>query len=188
VKFRATSQAEPGVTQDSGKGTLKGLAVDDGQLFTTRDNLCLSWAWEREPLVLATAAKDNALVSELLEAGAIVDARGNVRERTALMHAALSDNADSAKLLLEAGADIDAEDTQLHTPVDYAAENSVGVSKVIVDKLQAPMVQVTSAQYHIVREAVCHAASVLTARVAVGHADVQAAAGIGRTARVHPTD
>ena len=141
-KAEAMGKKAAGTTaKDSGKGTLKGLCVEDGQLFTTRDKVIFSWSWEREPLVLATAAKDNSLVSELLDAGAVVDARGNVRERTALMHAALSDNTEAAKMLLNAGADIDAEDTQLHTPVDYAAENSQGVSKIIVDKLEAPMVQ-----------------------------------------------
>jgi hypothetical protein len=110
--------------QDGGKGTIKCLAVDDGELYTSNGKYINSWCWEREPLVLAAAAKDNVLLRELLDAGAVVDAEGAVRARTALMHAAIGDNAVAAKALLAAGADFDAEDSMMKTPVDYASENS----------------------------------------------------------------
>lgn len=142
VKKRMAKQAKKAsgsTAVDSGKGTLKCVAVDDGELFTTQDKHVISWCWEREPLVLAAAAQDNTLLRELLDAGAVVDAQGAVRERTALMHAAIGDNATAAKALLEAGADFDAEDTLMRTPVDYASAKSQDVSKVILDAVDAPM-------------------------------------------------
>ena len=128
----------------AGSGTtkstaLKSLVVDDGKLFVAKGNVVHSWCWEREPLILAAAAKDITLLTELLDAGAVVDARGAVRERTALMHAAITDTPEAAKALLRAGADIDAEDSLLKTPVDYAAEHSRACAKAILDQVTAPM-------------------------------------------------
>lgn len=136
---KATKKAAGATAQDSGKGSLKSLAVDDGELYTTNGKVIVSWCWEREPLVLAAAAKDNNLLTELLDAGAVVDAQGNVRDRTALMHAALSDNGPAARALLDAGADYDAEDTLMKTPVDYAAEHSQIVSELIINAVEPPM-------------------------------------------------
>jgi ankyrin repeat protein len=136
---KASKKAAGATAQDSGKGSLKSLAVEDGELYTTNDKVIVSWCWEREPLVLAAAAKDNNLLTELLDAGAVVDAQGNVRDRTALMHAALSDNAPAARALLDSGADYDAEDTLMKTPVDYAAEHSQEVSELIINAVEAPM-------------------------------------------------
>lgn len=142
AKRRAAKQARHAAgstSQDSGKGSIKYLAVSDGELYTTQGKHLVSWCWEREPLVLAAAAKDNTLLRELLDAGAVVDAQGAVRERTALMHAAICGNAVAATALLDAGADFDAEDTLMQTAVDYAADNSMEVSKVILDAVEAPM-------------------------------------------------
>lgn len=136
---KAAKKAAGATAQDSGKGSVKSLAVDDGELYVTNGKVIVSWCWEREPLVLAAAAKDNTLLTELLDAGAVVDAQGNVRDRTALMHAALSDNGPAARALLNAGADYDAEDTLMKTPVDYAAEHSQEVSELILNAVEAPM-------------------------------------------------
>ena len=136
---KLSKKAAGATAKASGKGTLRSLTVEDGELYTSNDKAIVSWCWEREPLVLAAAAKDNTLLTELLDAGAVVDAQGAVRDRTALMHAALSDNAPAARALLDSGADYDAEDTLMKTPVDYAAEHSQEVSELIINAVEAPM-------------------------------------------------
>lgn len=85
-----------------------------------------------QPLLLAAAsARDPAVVSVLLEAGADVDASDDSRGLTALHHAARSGTAGVTRALLEAGADPNAWATGFNvdwgwgwTPLHLAAESN----------------------------------------------------------------
>lgn len=62
-----------------------------------------------------------AIARMLIQAGAVVDDRGpDGRGETALHWAASSDDADVAAVLIEAGADIEAADGSIGTPLDNA--------------------------------------------------------------------
>ena len=61
-----------------------------------------------------------AIVSRLLRAGAVVDAR-DVDERTPLHLACMNGHASVVNLLMEGGADINAHDKQVRTPLHLAS-------------------------------------------------------------------
>ena len=67
-------------------------------------------------LVLAAARGDAAGVRRLLADGASVDARAS-NGRTAVTAAALGDHVDVATVLVDAGADVDLQDTERNNPL-----------------------------------------------------------------------
>jgi ankyrin repeat protein len=82
----------------------------------------------------ARNAKDVMLLKNLLDFGADVDASGN-DGKTALAHAARTDNASFAMLLLEYGADINSESCDGSTPLTTAITyNSHNVLSLFLDR------------------------------------------------------
>uniref|UniRef100_UPI003F4981B7 ankyrin repeat domain-containing protein n=1 Tax=Cupriavidus taiwanensis TaxID=164546 RepID=UPI003F4981B7 len=83
-------------------------------------------------------AKDAKSVHMLIEGGATVMARmekeypGLSKGATALHKAALNDNHEVLKALIDFGAEIDARDAYGHTPLHFAASRSILNSKALV--------------------------------------------------------
>ncbi len=77
---------------------------------------------EKEALAMAAHWQDPKLIERWIELGADVNARAGPYRRTALMTAAASEQAGAAtlKLLLEKGADPNAEDINGERPLDWA--------------------------------------------------------------------
>ncbi|OAA57931.1 Ankyrin repeat-containing domain protein [Niveomyces insectorum RCEF 264] len=74
-------------------------------------------------IVIAATQNNHAIVSLLLEHGALVNATNESSGRTALHVAALSGRDDIVKTLLDAKANIEARDGAGYTPVSMAANN-----------------------------------------------------------------
>lgn len=77
-------------------------------------------------LLDAVIMRDIAQVRELLNQGADVNAKGNEHEQTPLILAAKFAGADMMRLLLEAGAGVDARDAWGRTALFYAPITSEG--------------------------------------------------------------
>ncbi|HJT88058.1 MAG TPA: ankyrin repeat domain-containing protein [Bryobacteraceae bacterium] len=77
---------------------------------------------EKDALAMAAHWQDPQLIERWIDLGADVNARAGPYKRTALMTAAASEQAGAAtvKLLLEKGADANAEDTDGERPLDWA--------------------------------------------------------------------
>ena len=77
---------------------------------------------EKDALAMAAHWQDPKLIERWIESGADVNAAAGPYRRTALMTAAASEQAGAAtvKLLLEKGADPNAEDTDGERPLDWA--------------------------------------------------------------------
>ncbi|RYH10561.1 ankyrin repeat domain-containing protein [Tropicimonas sp. IMCC6043] len=69
---------------------------------------------------LATRAGHAAVVAALLDAGAVVDSREPAKNMTPLLIASLQGDVDLVKLLVEAGADIEAVSANGRTPFFYS--------------------------------------------------------------------
>jgi ankyrin repeat protein len=86
------------------------------------------------PLMFASAFNTAAAVKYLIERGADPEAR-NAREETAL-HIALRRSpadAQSVRVLIEAGADVNAADGEGYTPLLLAASQSAEIVKALID-------------------------------------------------------
>jgi ankyrin repeat protein len=87
---------------------------------------------------LVNSAHDAARVKRLLSAGADANCRGRSASAllpgtpiTALMAAAFHGNPDAVQLLLAAGADMNAQDAEGHTALDYASFDAKRCRKVV---------------------------------------------------------
>jgi ankyrin repeat protein len=76
---------------------------------------------DRRPLSRAAAAGNTEVVAFLLDHGAEIDGRNGIYHRTALIEAAYLGRLDSARLLLQRGADINARDDRGKSALWYAA-------------------------------------------------------------------
>ena len=77
-------------------------------------------------LLAAVMMRDITQVRDLLKQGADVNARDNEHEETPLILAAKFAGADMMRLLLEAGAEVDAQDGWARTALFYASVSSEG--------------------------------------------------------------
>ncbi|EEY21378.1 ankyrin [Verticillium alfalfae VaMs.102] len=114
----------------------RGINATMGESHNTADTAALLSPWASDPnaILEAVRARNQHLIETLLNQGLSLSTR-SVQGYTVLHYCAIADDAETANLLIEHGADINAKDYELRSPFRLAlASEALSVARLLSEK------------------------------------------------------